>query len=123
MINYLRKLIHYQRARHRRKVLIKVKKSKTKDLKINNQKKEPQNNCIVEESKENSYPNEAFFEQAESNFMPPKREFFLYTINEHEVLTNKIFTAKKKLSNNLTSTSKLSKSDTNLSISKDCHLF
>jgi hypothetical protein len=47
------------------------------------------------------------------NFLPPKRDFFLYTITEHENLTKKTFSFKKK-NKNLKVCSVLSKSDSNL---------
>jgi len=65
---------------------------------------------------ENVYSNETFFEQMEASYLPSRKQFFLYTINEHEALANKVFTARKNKS--LTKNSILSKSDTNLSVTK-----
>ena len=47
------------------------------------------------------------------NFLPPKSDFFLYTVHEHQMLTKKTFGYKKKLYNSLLSSS-LSKSDSNI---------
>lgn len=51
----------------------------------------------------------------DDSFLPSKRDFFLYTIAEHEQLTKKTFSYKKK-PKNPTLLAKLSKSDPNLSI-------
>ena len=61
---------------------------------------------------ENGDSNQNNFE-FEFNFLPPKRDFFLYTITEHENLTKKTFSFKKKNKNSKIS-SVLSKSDSNL---------
>lgn len=45
-----------------------------------------------------------------------KKELCLYTINENALFANKTLIAKKKLNSNILSISKLSKSDTNLSV-------
>jgi hypothetical protein len=77
-----------------------------------------------EESSRRTPSHRTFFDLFEDNFLPSKKEFFLYTINEHQNLTNKIFSARKKFTTtnlsggNLWSTGKLSKSDTNLTAQK-----
>ena len=49
----------------------------------------------------------------EFDYTPPKGSFFLYTIHEHQMLTNKTFGYKKKLYNSFLS-GNLSKSDSNI---------
>ena len=48
-------------------------------------------------------------------FLPSRKEFFLYTIDEHQLQMKRTFTAKKKV-RDLNCSAKLSKSDTNLAI-------
>ncbi len=55
-------------------------------------------------------------ETFEFDFNFPKSDFFLYTIHEHQMLTKKKFSYKKRLYNTLSSN--LSKSDSN--IAKSC---
>ena len=66
-----------------------------------------------------SYPkieNHETNENFEFDYKPPKGDFFLYTIHEHQMLTKKTFGYKKKLYNTLLSKN-LSKSDSNISTS------
>lgn len=70
------------------------------------------------QAEHNGHSNETFFEQQnnmDEDYLtaPSRRGFFLYTIDEHETLTNKMFTVRRKM--NIYSASSLSKSDTNLS--------
>lgn len=58
--------------------------------------------------------NEQKYFDFDDNILPPKRDFFLYTIAEHEQLTKKTFSYKKRYKNS-TMVSKLSKSDPNIS--------
>jgi hypothetical protein len=71
---------------------------------------------IISTSNLDEDPYENFFENP-CLFLPSRREFFLYTIDEHQMQMKRTFTAKKKvsdLSHNFAK--KLSKSDTNLAI-------
>jgi hypothetical protein len=61
-------------------------------------------------------PYEQFFDNP-GLFLPSRKEFFLYTIDEHQMRTQKTFTARKKVKDvSRGSASKMSKSDTNLAI-------
>ena len=57
--------------------------------------------------------NETQVDTFDFDFLPPKRDFFLYTIAEHEHLTKKTFSYKKR-NKNLNITTTLSKSDSNI---------
>lgn len=72
-------------------------------------------------SKKNVNVNRAIFDVFDVGFDLPSRsggttnDLFLYTLNEREKLTNKMFTVRQKLNKQLSASSQLSKSDTNLS--------
>lgn len=129
-MNYLRGVIYRQRAKYKRRKSIKIRK-RNKLMKkqmyedslkvavidvadIRNERDENDDDDDEEKSGvcSNVYSNETFsIDQLESNFLPSRKEFFLYTIDEHEAFSNRIFTARKK---SLTKNTSLSKSDTNL---------
>jgi len=54
------------------------------------------------------------FNEFDFDYNPPKSDFFLYTIAEHQMLTKKTFGYKKKLYNSFMNRN-LSKSDSNIS--------
>lgn len=68
----------------------------------------------------NGHSNKTFFELNDEEFRIesplPRKQFFLYTIDEHETLVNKTFTVRKKLTGLTGTISSLSKSDTNLNL-------
>jgi hypothetical protein len=135
-----------QRARYRRRKLIKIKKLEKQQQQQNrintlNKKQAANNECYVkneDDQEKNNIKKESFISSSITSasnmntnefdasffdnpdmFLPSRREFFLYTINEHQILTNKTLTAKKKIANNpnyVQNVKKMSKSDPNLEL-------
>ncbi len=137
LINQFRKCIRIRRAKSQRKLSIQSRRSKTlknsqfKHSSLNEsqnsseisfddcQKKTESNvqvfdgSSIISTSNLNdTYDN--FFDNPEL-FLPSRKQFFLYTIDEHQAQMKRTFTAKKKVSD-LSHFTKLSKSDTNLAV-------
>ena len=149
-IKYMCKFVHKHRAKRRRRNSIKLKKELKRKQRMNknsqistlsSQKSLDESSCTKKPfSYNNEDPNttldtlnnqtslsdmissttQLFQNKSIEYFMPPKRDFFLYTIHEHEIQAKKVFTFRKKepcggvVSNLKTLTESLSKSDSNL---------
>lgn len=136
LTNYIRKRIIYYKLKNKRKNSLKIKKKNTfKRLKEIEYKSD---NLFKVTQLDNEYENidlanpkeaqlvysDVKLENAQQekpfeldpSFLPSKRDFFLYTIAEHEMLTKKTFSYKKKPKNPTAMLAKLSRSDPNLSI-------
>ncbi len=136
-MNYLCRFIRSQKLKYRRRVWLKKKEARLKrrkesgkstvsviagtnaytnsSMSLNKYDEADDDDNNTSEDKDpslNVYSNQDNFFSPE--FLPPRKEFFLYTIDEHETFANKIFMARKKTS--LGANSTISKSDTNLSI-------
>lgn len=131
LIKYTCKFANMHKAKRMRRNTLKIKK----ELRAKNKRKEGFNNAneknddgfkqnlqISTISTTNTH-NESgcVFDNSLEHFLPPKKDFFLYTIHEHEIQTRKNFTFKRKQQiqsfempylNSLNRT--LSKSDSNL---------
>ena len=135
IIKYACKLVNVQRAKRRHRSSMKLKKELQNTLRAKNKQlaahltlekdrvKEKQTTVVEVQNQEvnagldlNPFQNKPI-----EYFLPPKRDFFLYTIHEHEKHAKKVFTFKRN--NQLHSSSKtnllslnktLSKSDSNL---------
>lgn len=124
-MGYLKRLIIYKREKYKKELLLKLKRQE----KIKNQNllaKDKNFSQVNEEKSEISikqagiknpmlFANPSFNETSEQSYMPLRREFMLYTIDENEAVPNKsVNTTRNKYSTNLSVCAKLSKSDTNL---------
>ena len=135
LLKYLFKIVKLERVKRRRRLIMKLKKEMLK-----NSQKIGQTNVLVKDeeppgsevktvseiesandyiysntSQASDYNEDPIQNKSIEYFLPPRRDFFLYTIHEHEIQTKKVFGFKKKPSN-LSKTSELSKSDSNLEI-------
>lgn len=112
---YLRKSISNSRTRNFKRLEEKgiefdvTKSSSPSKLLSKNDKCESIQISTLSYPKVDNQNNETF----EFDYTPPKGDFFLYTIHEHQMLTKKTFGYKKKLYNTLLSKN-LSKSDSNI---------
>ncbi|CAF0796463.1 unnamed protein product [Brachionus calyciflorus] len=116
LLCYIRRFAIYKRNQYKKELLIKLKRQE------NAKKNIDLNNSLISEKKLETrnhnqmlYSNPSFYDNMDSNNMPFRREFLLYSINENEQVTNKSFNIiRNKKSNNLASAANLSKSDPNL---------
>ncbi len=107
LIKYTWKLASMRKAKKKRRNTLRLKK----ELRAKNKKIEKSTSNITtndESAKQNQQlqistisntqdnENDTVLNKSVEYFLPPKREFFLYTIHEHEIQTKKVFAFKQK---------------------------